>query len=359
MMVNNVDNSESSNTEITLKEVFNHAYSAFRYLKSKWFKVLFFVIVGGVLGLAYAIYKKPVYTAVCTFVLEDGGKGNPLGQYAGLASVAGLDISGGGGLFQGDNIIELYKSRSMIEKTLLTETIINNKKQLLIDIYAEANGLRKQWKLNNHINAITFLGDPGKFNRQQDSIISDIVNNFNRSSLAVTRPDKKLSIIDVEFTSKDELFSKEFTNKLVGNVNEFYVQTKIKKNYQNVQVLQHQADSVKSSLNFSIRGVASAIDAAPNANPLQVSLHVPSQRKQVDVQASTAVYSEIVKNLEVAKITLRQERPLIQIIDSPVLPLKKTRLSKSFAVLVGGFIAFLISSIYLLNKRPVKAGVNN
>ena len=36
----------------------------------------------------------------------------------------GLDVGGSGGLFQGENILELYKSRSMIAKTLLTEIIL-------------------------------------------------------------------------------------------------------------------------------------------------------------------------------------------------------------------------------------------
>ena len=337
--------------DVSVTDIFAAVSSAFVYLRRRWIIIAVISIAGALAGLAYAILKKPTYIAVCTFVLDDGSKGGSLGQYAGLASLAGIDVAGGGDLFQGDNIIELYKSRLMIENTLLSEVKFDGKNQLLIDRYIEFNKLRAKWKKHDGIDSVNFYGDPEKFNRHQDSIITDIVDIFNRKYLAVIKPDKKLSIIDVGFNSKDELFAKEFTNKLVETVNDFFVQTKTKKSYQNVQVLQHQADSVKQTLNASISGAAFASDAAPNANPMLQSLHVPSQKKQVDVQASSAVYAEIVKNLEIAKINLREEKPLIQVIDSPVLPLPIDRISKVKGAVIGFLIGLVFITCWLLLKR--------
>ncbi len=342
--------------EVSVTDIFASIKSAFAYLRRRWILIVVISIAGAGAGLAYAILKKPTYIAVCTFVLDDGGKGGGLGQYAGLAALAGIDVAGNGDLFQGDNIIELYKSRLMIEKTLLSEVEINGKNQLLIDRYIEFNKLRPKWKKHDGIDSVAFLGDPEKFNRHQDSIITDIVDIFNKKYLAVIKPDKKLSIIDVGFNSKDELFAKEFTTTLVKTVSDFFVDTKTKKSYQNVQILQHQADSVKQMLNASISGVAYASDAAPNANPMLQSLRVPSQKKQVDVQASSAVYAEIVKNLEIAKINLRQEKPLIQVIDSPVLPLPIDKVSKVKGIIIGFFIGLVFITCWLLLKR-VLSGV--
>lgn len=343
----------NNNTEeISLKELILKLRSAFIYLKSKWIIIMLFGILGGVLGLLYSIFKKPIYTATSTFVLEDSKTGG-LGQYAGLASLAGIDISGGGssGIFQGDNILELYKSRVMIEKTLLSTVNFNGKKQLLIDRFVNFYNLRKQWKEKDKIPSISFYGDSEKFNRKQDSIISDLVGAFRTKILNVDKLDKKLNILKVEVATNDELFSKEFNNKLVETVNNFYTQTKTKKSVQNVKILQKQADSVKSVLNSSISGVASAIDAAPNANPSLLTLRVPSQRKQIDVQANTAMYSEIVKNLEVSKISLRQDIPLIQLIDKPVLPLPINRLGKLKGIILGGLVScFLTMAIILIKK---------
>jgi len=343
----------SNSDEISISDLLSKLKSGSNYLKTKWLTLLIAGLFGGIIGLGYAFLKKPIYAANCTFVLDENIKGGGLSQYAGLASLAGIDLGGntGGGLFEGDNIIELYKSRLMIEKALLSEADFNGKKELLIDRYIDFNKLRARWKEKDDIKNITFNNAPDKFNRNQDSIINDIVELFNKKVLSVTKPDKKLSIINVEVSSSDELFAKEFTEVLVQTVNNFYVQTKTQKASQNVQILQKQADSVRQVLNSSISGVASAIDSSPNANPLVVSLKVPSQKKQIDVQANSAIYSEVVKNLEVSKMVLRQETPLIQLIDSPVLPLSVNRVGKLTSTTIGIILGILIALIYLIIKK--------
>ncbi|RYX80472.1 lipopolysaccharide biosynthesis protein, partial [bacterium] len=247
----------SDSEEISLKDLISNFIKAFHYLKSKWLLILIFGIIGGASGLLYSFFKKPIYTATSTFVLEDN-KSNGMGQYSGLASLAGIDIgsSSSNGIFQGDNLLELYKSRLMIQKTLLSSVNVNGKQQLLIDRYIEFNHMREKWKTKPQLAYINFFENPDRFTRQQDSIIQNIVQTFNKKLLVVTKPDKKLSIIQVDVSSKDEIFSKEFNNKLVETVNDFYTQTKTKKSSQNIRVLQKQADSVRNVLNSSLDGVA-------------------------------------------------------------------------------------------------------
>jgi hypothetical protein len=351
-----IHNMEETADEISIKVLVGKFKDASKYIKKKWQIILLFSILGGSIGLAYSNYKKPLYIATCTFVLAEEGKSGGLGQYSGLAALAGIDVggSGGGGIFQGDNILELYKSRLMIEKTLLTSVEIDGRKQLLIDRYIGFNKLLDKWKEKDGINDISFNSAPSTFNRKQDSIITDIVNRFNKNVLNVSKLDKKLSIIKVDVNSTDEVFAKLFNTKLVETVNEFYTYTKTKKSVQNVKILQHQADSVKRVLGYSISGVASAIDAAPNANPALVSLRVPSQKRQIDVQASSAIYSEIVKNLEVSKISLRQETPLIQVIDQPVLPLTVTKIGHIKGLLIGFLVGCFVTIGFLLFVKVAK-----
>lgn len=345
----------ASNDEISLKDIIIKIKRGYRFLISKWLTILFVSLLGGILGLAYSLFKKPQYIATCTFVLEEGGKGGALSQYAGLASLAGIDLNGGGGsIFQGDNILELYKSRTMIEQTLLSNADFNGRTEKIIDYYIDFNDLREKWKKSKGLENISFNESPEKFKRKQDSIVTSIVDVINKKILSVGKPDKKLNIINVSVTSEDELFSQIFTIKLVENVNTFYIQTKTKRSNQNVKVLQRQADSVRAVLNGSIGGVASAVDATPNANPLRSTLRVPSEKKRIDVQASSTIYGEIVKNLELSKISLQQETPLIQIIDSPVLPLNIKKVSKKEGIAIGLIIGLLITTTYILLKKTFK-----
>lgn len=347
---------ENVNREITVRELVLKVHEWSVYLKSKWLILLIGCIVGVVLGYFYASYKKPKYVAVSTFALEDTNSGGGLGQMAGLASMIGIDIggSGNGGVFQGDNLIELYKSRTMIQQALLAETNINGKEQLLIDRYVDFNNLRATWALHPILKNIDFRNYNStneKLSRAQDSVLGEVVKEIGKSNLVVSKPDKKLSIIKVQVTSKDELFSKAFNDQIVKNVNEFYVNTKTRRSLQNVAILQHQTDSVKRALNGALAGVASATDANPNANPSRQILKVPSQRRQVDAQANTAILSELVKNLELSKVSQRKETPLIQMIDAPILPLTKVTTTKTQGMVTGFFLAGFLLSIFILARR--------
>lgn len=341
--------------ELNIKELIKKVKSLCSYITNGYRLLLYFACCGFVLGVLYSLFDKPDYKAVSTFVLEESNRGGGMGlsQYSGLASMAGIDLGSGSdkGLFQGDNILELYKSRRMIEKTLLTKVNLYGKNQMLIDKFIEIQNKKGFWFLKSKSNDLSFENKDRKFNRKQDSVIRDITKYIDKYILTVTKPDKKLSIIDVEVKFSDEGFAQTFNQTLVQNVNEFYVQTQTRKTFQNVHILQHQADSVRSILNNFIGKVAESTDVNPYPNPTLHSLQVPFQKKQIDVQANTAIYGEIVKNLELSKISLRQETPLIQIIDEPILPLENDKTGLIKGAFIGTCLGLFFSVLYLLGLK--------
>lgn len=118
-------------------------------------------------------------------------------------------------------------------------------------------------------------------------------------------------------------------------------------------ILQKQTDSIRAELNSAITGVAVANDNTFNLNPAHNVNRAPSARRQVDVQANTAILTELVKQAELAKVTLRKETPLIQVIDRPILPLPMNHLGKMNGMFLGGFLAgivavFILSIIFIL-----------
>jgi hypothetical protein len=337
---------------ISFKELIYKCSSWVKYISSFWKKILLYAFIGGCFGYVYAYRQKPIYFAKCTFVLEEEGGGG-LSQYAGIASMVGIDLSGrsSNGIFQGENIFELYKSRLMIERALLSSMDLKGKKTLLIDRYIESNNLREKWSKKPGLKSLSFSLPKQKFTLTHDSILGIVVKDINKNYLIVDKLDRNLSIISVRVKSEDEIFAKNFTDKIVENVNEFYINTKTKNSLETVQLLQKQADSVKRVLNSSISGTASAIDVNPNANTALQILRVPSQRRQIDVQANSAIYSEVVKNLEIAKISFRKEKPLIQVIDVPIYPLERERLGKLKSAILGGGITVFLTLLFLTLRK--------
>ena len=338
--------------EISIKKTFQKFGESRKYLATKRAWLFVAVFIGAAFGFIYATLKKPVYTAECTFVLGENDKGaGSLGQYSALAAMAGVDVGeSGGGLFQGDNILELYKSRLMIAKTLLSKSNFYGNSQSLIDRYLQFNEFRKAWE-KSKLKNLNFDGPVTSYTLQHDSVINQIVKDINKNYLTVSKPDKKLSIVSVKVKATDELFAKAFTDVLVANVNSFYIQTKTKSALDNLRLLQRQTDSVRRLLNSSIAGTASATDYNPNPNPGMQVLRVPSQRRQVDVQANSAMYAEISKNLEIAKGVVERETPLIQVIDKPILPLDKDKVGRFKALLTGAFAGLFIAVTWLLIQR--------
>jgi len=342
--------------EISIAELVMRFQLWIKYLRSKWLTILLVSILSGMVGLGYSWLTKPVYTATTTFVLESGDEGGAgMGQYAGLASMVGINIGNrGGGIFQGENIIELYRSRTMIEKTLLTELNINGKNELLIDLFLDLNGLGR--KIKSKADGIQFNEISEVSNRLRDSILGEAVKEINKNYLVVSKPDKKLSIIEVKVKAENEVFAKAFNEEIVENVNDFYVRTRTKKSLQNVQILQSKTDSVRAVMNGAIYSAASIADETPNLNPTrQAQRAAPIQRSQFTAETNKAILSELVKNLELSKITLLRESPLIQVIDKPILPLGKTkvgRLKGTFVgILLGSFLTVLIVTLSFFYKR--------
>jgi uncharacterized protein involved in exopolysaccharide biosynthesis len=331
------------NDEISLKELIQKIQEWIAYLKMQWKLIIGIAALGGIIGFVYASFQKPNYLATTTFVLEeDKGGGGGLGGAMGLASSFGFDLGGGGGgLFTSSNIIELMKSRFVVEKTLLNPVQINGKEISLADYYIQINEIKT--KVNFPVNA-----DRTKFNLVQDSILYRISSGLTKNNLTIAQKDKKVSIISLTVKTESELFSKLFCEQLLKETSDFYIETKSKKSRLNVDILQHQADSIRSELNGAITGVATASDNVYNLNPAYNVKKTPGTKLQVDVQANTAILTQLVAQLELSKVSLRKETPLVQLIDRPILPLEKDKAGRIKSLVSGGFLAGFLSVLYLV-----------
>jgi hypothetical protein len=345
--------------EISLKDLLLKLKEWFAYLLSKWLIIVAAGIIGAGIGLLYTYNEKPIYTATLSFVLEDekSGGGGGLSGALGLASQFGIDVGGSAGsIFSGANLLELFKSRRMVEQTLLNPVTLDGKTISFAEWYIQNAQWRKAWAKKEGYQNIQFLpnADRAGFTRVQDSIMGMMYQDLSTNGLMVTQKDKKVSIISVEVKSTDERFAQYFTEAIAKEVSDFYVLTKSKKANMNMAILERQTDSIRGELNGAITGVAVANDNTFGLNPALNLQRVPSARRQVDVQANTAILTVLVQQTEMAKVTLRKETPLIQVIDRPILPLKKEKFGKSKGILLGGFLAGFLMVLGLVGRRMVR-----
>ncbi|WP_226389687.1 exopolysaccharide biosynthesis protein [Penaeicola halotolerans] len=326
-----------------------------------WSKRKAFLIIGLAGGLAGFLYtfKKVTYTAETTFTLESG-TGGMSGDASGLASLVGIDIGslagGAGGAFEGENIIELYKSQRLLERALLKNvTTVEQDSFRLIDRFIAERKYDKKW--SEELAQVDFSVPRAQFSKMQDSLMYELVEDLRDYHVSAEKVSRKLNIISVKVSAKDPLFARYFNEQLVKEANQFYYETKTKKTSDNVAVLQQQTDSVRRVLDESLLGMAQISERNPNPNALNKSQQIPAQQAQIDMRTATAAYTELVKNLEMAKLNNLKNAPIIQVIDTPRKYLDNNRVSKLKGIVIGGLLAGILTFIYLTGSWIIRGAL--
>ncbi len=357
-MEQNIKQTNQKNDEISIVELIDIIKKYWKFLLSKWLIILVFGLSGGAIGLAASFIVKPKFTAHLSFALVEKASGS--GGLADLASSFGFGglIGGNQNAFSGDNLLEIMRSRRTIEQTLLTPVSYNGKIENLAEIYIDVNKLRNTWLKNNKNKDLRELKYPvgqdrSTFNRTQDSVLFTLYETILKSnSLSIQRKDKKLSFVSVDFTSKGEQLSKLFAETLIAQTYNFYRETKTSQSIKNIEMMQQKADSVKALYESAMYKGASF--SAVNINAALQTAAVPRLKQESDARLYGTVYTEILKNLETLKLDLARETPIVQIIDKPILPLKKDKLGKIKGIFYGGVIGGVIIVVFLLGMLYVK-----
>lgn len=348
------ENIQQEADEISLKELIEKVQEAFGFLLKKWLVIVFIGLLGGVIGFFYA-FKQPIkYASKLTFVVEEGKSGG--GGLASLAGQFGFDLGGGGsgGVFSGDNILLFLKSEGLCRETLVTP-YADKDETMLVDKYAEVTGMKRKWKRDDEIGVINFSKYAiGNFPRLEDSLIQEIIKEVIKTDLAVSKPDKKSSFIEVKALMEDEMLSKLFSERLVKIATERYVDSKTKIKTINVAMLQRKADSLAALLNNKTYSAAASQQSLVDANPALRSAPIAAEITTRDKTMAATIFGEVVKNLEISKTMLSQETPVIQMVDQSSLPLFKERVGKLKSLVLGGVLAGLLAVFFLLGQRWFK-----
>ena len=160
------------------------------YFKSKFKLLVVSALFGLLIGLFYSYSKKTIFVASLTYTLEEQNSSiNGIGAFT---SSFGFDIwnGGNGGVFSESNLIEFFKSRKMIEMTLLTQIKKGNNKVTLADLYIQEDD-------NNFNKKLLFCSNltRDKFTRNQDSILGGLYQKILTRNLSIELIDKKRQLV--------------------------------------------------------------------------------------------------------------------------------------------------------------------
>ena len=341
---------ESYNDEIQLKDILIKLSEYKTYLLEKKFTIITISGFFFILGVAFAISADKKYTAELTFIVEGEHSGGSLGAMSGIASQFGFDLGGSSSTtFSQSNILELLKSRGVVEATLLQSSRIERKNDLLIEHYLKVNKIKESWERNEDFTPVSFND---KLTHTHDSISGGIWRNIIKDKLVVELQSDEANIISLSYTSVNDEFAKEFVEALIEQMSKMYVVHQTAQAKNTLDFLQNRADSVFEELEIAEEDFAKVKDI--NKRIVKASGRLKELQLMRTVEVLNTMYLEIVKNLELSKITLLNQTPIIQIIDKPILPLKEDKKSKTVLGLLGAFLGGFLSVCFFIFRKLFK-----
>jgi len=309
---------DSLNRSYSLADVRQLAQKVVLALTADLRRILALAALGSVLALGGLWLYPQRYQAHLLLAVEEGessGWQNLLAQF-------GLDVGGlnPGGIFEGESLVKLFKTRYMIERTLMNKAQVDGREVLLVNaLYPHT-----KWGKSSNYGDVVFPETREAFTPLHDSLLLVVSEHVAADLLDVYKPDKKLSLVHVNVVHENKHFAKAFTEAIVQNTTSYFLESITSKARKNLEVLQNQRDSAQDYLSAALRRNAGARDAM--VNPLFQSGQVDQYQTYVDLQIANALFVEIAKNLTLAEIGLRKQTPLIQVIERPLFPLKRTGL---------------------------------
>ena len=215
----------------------------------------------------------------------------------------------------------------------------------------ELTKINEAWKehADERFRKLTFeTGDISTLTYLQDSVLR-LFHSAILTNMLVVVKNQETSIIAITVNSESEDFSREFCKKIVQNISEYYINNVTEKERETYKVIKKSVDSTYNALLEAEDMYAKWKDASTRYIKMQGSIDELRLRRNIEVLS--AIYAEGVKNQEIAKFTLLNKTPYLQIIDAPGQALEIDKLKKKLAAIIGGLIGGFVICTFLIFRK--------
>tara|TARA_B110000444_G_C18828898_1_gene591979 strand:- start:171 stop:1208 length:1038 start_codon:yes stop_codon:yes gene_type:complete len=340
---------EKDNEEMQLKDILIKLSEYKLYLLKRKSSIISASMLFLIIGLLYELNSDVNYNAELTFVVESDQSGGSLGAMSGIASQFGFDIGSGSAnsTFSQQNILELLKSRGVVVAALMQNGVINGKTDLLIEHYLRINQYKEDWD-----DIPIYFTFHGELTQTNDSVSGDIWRTICVDKLLIELQSDDANIINLSYSSLSDEFAKQFVESLIKQMSKMYVEHQTAQASNTLDFLQDRADSVFVELEIAEEEFAKVKDV--NQRIVKATGRLKELQLMRNVEVLGTMYLEIVKNLELSKITLLNNTPIINIIDRPILPLEQSANSKILLSFLGAFLGGFLSISFFVFKKLFK-----
>lgn len=277
-----------------------------------------FTLFCALIALAVVFYVLPVtYKSDAVLQPTETGSGDSMSKLAALAGSLPLPIDIAGGDSKSQNIVSFLNSRTLKIRLI-------QEHHLLPRFYPDLwDAQKQQWNVDDPEDI------PTPIKTLQDKILEDFYYSVSQ--------DKETMLITISWVDEDPEFASEMLNHIIEKVT-FYLENEYESDAERERkFVESQLVSAEKELEFWEQQIPSA----------KLSLS-KIQREQF---AAQSVYTELRKQVELAKITEVKEIIRFKILDEPFVPEMKYKPKRTLICTLTTLIAAFFSVMFILFRQ--------
>lgn len=329
--------------------------------------ILIFMLVAGVLGVFVALLSPKEYTASTTMVPQTSSSGSKLGGLSSLAAMAGfnLDMATAGealspmvypqilhsGPFQlelmntpftfsgVDHPVSLYEYYSEIAKpgalALIGKYTIGLPWVIL-----------KAIKGGNDKKSVPEEKGPIAFTEKQEKVSKMIKGKINLTI------DSKQGYLTLQASFPEALLSAQVADQTRELLQKYITRFKVKKATDKLNFIEERYQEKKKEFEQAQEKLARYRDQ--NRNMSSALAQTEAERLQGEFSIAMNVYNELAKQLEQAKIQVKEETPVFSVLEPAVVPNQKSKPKRMMIISALIFVGILIGGGWIWGNQYIK-----
>jgi hypothetical protein len=339
--------SDYASDDIKLTDVIRAFRNYSRYVLRKWWVVLIGAILFGAAGYGYAKLSKTKYQANASFNVVDAR-----GMGGGLAAImSSFGLAAGAGT-SNEVLSGIMQSRHAIKSAFLTEVDYKGRKEKLIHIFFEEYGFYDDWEGDPVMDGFRLEAENiHELTRKEDSVLNAMYTPFLEDFMDVEYEILQ-GLIMVSVKTYSYEFSTGMLNHMLDYSSKYFIDKQIEGKKNSIEVAQFKVDSLEGALQAKRIRLAELQDRSKYLQKAEGGVEM--QRLTTEISALTVRVATSRDQLEIAKTSLMQSTPVINIIDRPAyatdIKTKKWKIWTLLGLITGTGLTIII---LLLNKAAI------
>lgn len=296
----------------------------------------------------YAFTIKEEFKSEGKILPEAQGKGSSVGQFAGLAALAGVDLgtaTSSSDAVRPDLYPDVLRSTPFFLRLFQEKIVDRNNNQMSFQAFYNSSVLDGKLKdkdqRDNFPKSVNYIS----FNRQTEKNIKDLKERI------ICTYDKKVGVITISIKMPDPVVAANIARFSMNYLTDYIINYRTEKQKRDLDFLAERLQVAKGKYFSNQSKKASYTDQMPlNALRLQTA-DLQRERIEAEYKTSSSFYNSLLQKYEEAKLKIQQETPVIKVLEPPVVPNLKSEPKRGFILLVGAIIGTMSSILFVLTKK--------